>query len=97
MRDFITVSKLNEYLNQLINSDEFLVDFWLMGEISGLKLYQQSGHMYFTLKDEETSISCVMFKSRNRSLEFKPEDGIEVLARGYVSIYARQGKYQFYI
>ncbi|MDD2585361.1 MAG: exodeoxyribonuclease VII large subunit [Syntrophomonadaceae bacterium] len=97
MRDFITVSKLNEYLNQLINSDEFLVDFWLMGEISGLKLYQQSGHMYFTLKDEETSISCVMFKSRNRSLEFKPEDGMEVLARGYVSIYARQGKYQFYV
>lgn len=97
MKDFITVTKLNEYISYLINSDDFLADVWLMGEISGFKLYQQSGHMYFTLKDKETSISCVMFKSRNRNLNFKPEDGMEVLVRGSVSVYAKQGKYQFYV
>ncbi|MGE5391884.1 MAG: exodeoxyribonuclease VII large subunit [Deltaproteobacteria bacterium] len=96
MQDFISVSELNNYIGGLLEGDLFLRKFWLKGEISGFKLYQQSGHMYFNLKDADSSISCVMFKSRARLLEFKPEDGMEVLLRGSVSVFARQGKYQLY-
>lgn len=97
MNDFITVKELNNYIDELLRQDLFLRNFWIKGEISGFKYYRQSGHMYFTLKDEEAQVSCVMFKSRNRNLDFMPEDGQEVLLRGYVSIFAGQGKYQIYV
>lgn len=97
MKQFITVSELNAYLGTLIETDEFLSDFWLKGELSGYRYYRQSGHMYFTLKDSESAVSCVMFKSRAQKLDFEPEDGLDVLARGYLAIYGKQGKYQIYI
>lgn len=97
MQDYITVGMLNSYITRLLDHDTRLKDFWLKGEISGFRLYQQSGHIYFTLKDEEASVSCVMFKSKGQQLNFKPEDGMEVLLRGYVSVFARQGKYQVYV
>ena len=97
MQDYITVGMLNSYITRLLDHDAKLQDFWLKGEISGFRLYQQSGHIYFTLKDEEASVSCVMFKSKGQHLAFKPEDGMEVLLRGYVSVFARQGKYQVYV
>lgn len=97
IKEFLTVSELNDYITGLINEDSFLHDFWLKGEISGFKYYRQSGHMYFSLKDEDSYISCVMFKSRVRNLDFDPEDGMEVLIRGYVGVFAKQGKYQIYV
>lgn len=97
INEFVTVSELNDYINRLISNDDFLHDFWLKGEISGFKYYRQSGHMYFSLKDEDTCISCVMFKSRVRSLDFVPEEGMEVLLRGNVAVFAKQGKYQVYV
>ncbi|KUG05012.1 exodeoxyribonuclease vii large subunit [hydrocarbon metagenome] len=97
MQSFISVSELNDYISGLLAADEFLSDFWMRGEISGFKYYRQSGHMYFTLKDQETAVSCVMFKSRNQGLKFDPEDGLEVLVRVYVSVYPKQGKYQVYV
>ncbi len=97
MNDFITVSELNNHIESLLQQDMFLRNFWVKGEISGFRLYRQSGHMYFTLKDEEGQVSCVMFKSRNLKLEFMPEDGQEVLVRGYVSLFGQQGKYQVYV
>jgi exodeoxyribonuclease VII large subunit len=97
MNQFITVTQLNKYINQLLEQDMFLHSIWVKGEITGLKLYQQSGHMYFSLKDEESSISCVMFRNRNRNLQFKPENGMEILVRGNVSVFARQGRYQLYV
>ncbi len=97
MKGFISVSELNEYISGLLAADEFLADFWMKGEISGFRFYRQSGHMYFTLKDQETAVSCVMFKSRNLGLKFEPEDGLEVLVRVYVSVYPKQGKYQVYV
>lgn len=97
MNDILSVTELNNYLTGLVNEDTFLRNFWLKGEITGFKYYRQSGHMYFTIKDEETAISCVMFKSRVRGLDFSPEDGIEVLLRGYLSVFARQGRYQIYV
>ena len=63
VKDFITVKALNEYLGRVLESDPILQGFWLKGEISGYKLYQASGHMYFTLKDEDAVVSCVMFRS----------------------------------
>jgi exodeoxyribonuclease VII large subunit len=94
MNEFITVSELNNFISSILEGEPGLHGFWLKGEISGYKLYQQSGHMYFTLKDQESSVSCVMFKSRFGIWGFKPEDGMEVLLRGSVSVFARQGKYQ---
>ncbi|NLO22120.1 MAG: exodeoxyribonuclease VII large subunit [Syntrophomonadaceae bacterium] len=97
MKAFISVSELNEYISNLLAADEFLSDFWIKGEISGFKYYRQSGHMYFNLKDEQAAVSCVMFRNRNQGLKFELEDGLEVLARVYVSVYPRQGKYQVYV
>lgn len=97
MPDFITVSELNNHIENILSQDIFLRNFWVKGEISGFRLYRQSGHMYFTLKDEDAQVSCVMFKSRNRNLDFMPEDGQEVLMRGYVGLYREQGKYQIYV
>lgn len=93
----LTVSELNKFIGLLLESEPGLQDFWLRGEISGFKLYQQSGHMYFTLKDEESTVSAVMFKSRTRALKFMPENGMEVLARGSISVFNPQGKYQLYV
>lgn len=97
MKEILTVTELNSYIANLLDSDPFLGQLWLRGEISGFRLYQQSGHMYFTLKDEDSTISAVMFKSRARGLKFKPKDGMEVLLRASVSVFARQGKYQLYV
>jgi len=97
VKDYITVGMLNAYITRLLDHDEILQNIWLKGEISGFRLYQQSGHIYFTLKDEDAAVSCVMFKSKGQNLKFKIEDGMEVLLRGNVSVFARQGKYQVYV
>jgi exodeoxyribonuclease VII large subunit len=95
MNPYLSVSELNQYIAGILEQDSSLRDFWLKGEISGFKLYQQSGHLYFTLKDEDSAISAVMFRSRARRLDFQPENGLEVLVRGWVSVFAPQGRYQF--
>ena len=97
MNPYLSVSELNQYIAGILEQDSSLRDFWLKGEISGFKLYQQSGHLYFTLKDEDSAISAVMFRSRARRLDFQPENGLEVLVRGWVSVFAPQGRYQFYV
>ena len=97
MPNYINVSELNQYIAQLFEYDEILHNFWLKGEIIGFKRYQQSGHLYFNLKDKQSMVSCVMFRSRARGLRFIPEDGMEVLVRGSVALYARQGRYQVYV
>ena len=96
MQEFLSVTVLNEYITTLLDNDPMLQGVWVKGEISGFRLYQQSGHMYFTLKDGDSAISCVMFRSRAQSLNFLPEDGMEVLLLGSVSVFAKQGKYQLY-
>lgn len=97
MQEYFTVSELNDYINGMLTADTILYDCWLKGEISGFKAYQQSGHLYFTMKDRDSVVSSVMFKSRAQKLKFVPRDGLEVLARGSVSVFSKQGKYQFYI
>lgn len=96
MKEYFTVSELNEYINVLLEDDLNLVDCWIKGEVSGCKIYQQSGHMYFNLKDRDSVVSCVMFRSRVQKLCYVPEDGVEILVRGAIAVFAKQGKYQLY-
>ena len=97
MDKFLTVKELNGYVLDLMAQDELLSNLLLKGEISGLRLYQKSGHMYFTLKDDTAAVSCVMFKSQVQNLDFVPEDGREVLLQGRVSVFVKQGRYQVYV
>lgn len=91
-----TVSQINAYLKRLLDSNEILSDIWIKGEISNFKLHF-SGHMYITLKDEGGVLKAVMFKSSAMRLNFRPEDGMKVLARGRISVYEAGGAYQLYI
>lgn len=91
-----TVSQLNNYIKKVLDNNIILNDIWIKGEISNFKLHY-SGHMYITLKDEGGVLKAVMFKSAASQLQFMPEDGMKVLARGRISIYEAGGSYQLYI
>lgn len=91
-----TVSQINGYIKKILDSNIILNDIWIKGEISNFKLHY-SGHMYITLKDEGGVLKAVMFKSAAAGLNFKPEDGMKVLARGRISVYEAGGSYQLYI
>jgi len=91
----LTVRELTAYIKQLIDSDMLLSNVCVTGEISNFKLHS-SGHMYFSLKDEDAVIRCVMFRTYNARMKFMPEEGMKVIVRGYVSVYAPGGAYQLY-
>ena len=91
----ITVTELNRYVKEKVAEDEYLNSVYVKGEISNFK-HHYSGHMYFTLKDENSLIKCVMFKSQTATLNFIPKDGMKVLVLGSVSVYERDGIYQIY-
>lgn len=95
-REILTVRALTLYLKEVIDRDIILSSIWVRGEISNFK-HHSSGHMYFTLKDEHAMIRAVMFKGRNQGMQFKPIDGMRVIAGGYVSIYEKDGQYQLYV
>ncbi len=92
----ITVKQLNTYVKSLIESDVRLLSVAVTGEISNFKNHYSSGHWYFTLKDSDAQIRCVMFKLLNLRVPFDPCDGMKVIIKGRVSIYERDGQYQFY-
>lgn len=92
----ITVSQLNEHIRALIDDDPVLRGVCVQGELSNYKVYP-SGHHYFTLKDAEASVRCVMFKGSASHLRFRPESGMGVTAVGRVSVYPRDGAYQLYV
>lgn len=94
-REPVSVSQLNAYIKELLDYDINLSYISVRGEISNLKRHS-SGHIYFTLKDENAKIRCVMFKSYALLLKFIPEDGMNVVIQGSVSVYERDGQYQFY-
>ena len=94
-RQTLSVSQLNSRIKGLIDGDPELSDVCVRGELSNYKIYP-SGHHYFTLKDAESSIRCVMFKSSAVKLRFRPESGMGVTAFGRVSVYPRDGAYQLY-
>lgn len=91
----ITVTDLNEYIKNKIDGDEMLNNVLVKGEISNFKNHY-TGHMYFTLKDENSLIKCVMFKSYTTHLSFMPKDGMKVMVLGSVAVFERDGVYQIY-
>ena len=91
-----TVTALNAYLRELLETDEVLQDLWVRGEISNFS-QPRSGHLYFTLKDSESAMRCVMWKPSAMRLRFTPVDGMLVEAHGAMSIYPAQGQVQLYV
>ncbi len=92
----LTVRQLNLFVKSLIEGDVRLNDITVIGEISNFKNHYASGHLYFTLKDNDASIRCVMFKGYAQYIKFAVKDGLKVVLRGKVSIYEKDGQYQFY-
>ena len=97
MPTVLTVTQLTTYLKAVIEENEVLSTVYLKGEISNFTNHIRSGHYYFSLKDENSLIRAVMFRSSNQRLKFTPEDGMKVLVRGRVSVYERDGNYQLYV
>jgi len=91
----LTVTQLNDYVGGLFAKDPLLRNVRLTGEVSNFRV-TASGHAYFALKDEQSLIRCVMFRSDLARVDRLPEDGTSVIVGGYVSLYARDGQYQFY-
>lgn len=92
----ISVTELNSYIKNKIADDEYLNNVLIKGEISNFKNHY-TGHMYFTLKDENSLIKCVMFKTYAQKLNFMPKDGMKVFVLGGVSVFERDGVYQIYV
>ena len=90
-----SVSQVNQYIKRLLDSDGALSGIFVRGEISNYKTYP-SGHHYFSLKDAEGAIRCVMFRREAMNLRFRPENGMKAVAFGRVTVFPRDGQYQLY-
>ncbi len=89
------VSQVNEYVKALLDGEPILQDILVRGELSNYKIYP-SGHHYFTLKDKDSALRCVMFRSQAQRLRFRPENGMKAIAQGRISVFPRDGAYQLY-
>ncbi len=92
----LTVTQVNAYIKALLDEIPHIKNIYICGEISNFKHYYNSGHMYFTLKDEKSQLKAVMFSSDNYRLKFQPENGMKVICFGQVGVYERDGVYQLY-
>lgn len=92
----LKVSEVNKYIKRLFVGDPILSNVCVEGEISNFK-HHYSGHMYFSLKDENNKIKCVMFKGYNKNIDIILKDGMKVIINGYISVYERDGNYQLYV
>ena len=96
MPTIYSITQINAYIQGRMNEDPMLAQVAVRGEISNYKLYP-SGHHYFTLKDEQSALKCVMFKGNAMSLRFRPASGMKVIGLGRISVYPRDGQYQLYV
>ena len=96
MQNIYTVAQVNAYIKNMFTQDFMLQSVFIRGEVSNCK-YHSSGHIYFTLKDEKGTLSCVMFKGNRDGLAFTLKEGQQVVAGGSVDVYERDGKYQLYV
>lgn len=94
-QQILTISQINEYIRNIMDNDRLLAGVAVKGEISNYKVYP-SGHHYFTLKDEGAALKCVMFRGNAIKLRFRPDNGMQVVAIGKISVYPRDGAYQLY-
>ncbi len=94
--DYLLVSEVNKYIKNIFESEEFLNNIYIKGEISNIKFHTR-GHLYFSLKDETSKINAVMFNYSTNNLGFVPKDGDSVLIRGKVTVYEATGGYQVYV
>ena len=94
--NYITVTQLTKYIKYKIDTDQNLMKIYLKGEISNFKNHT-SGHLYFTIKDENTRINAIMFSSNASKLKMTPQDGMKVLVSGRISVYEQTGSYQIYV
>ena len=96
MNEVMTVTQVNSYIKSLFGNDEVMKSAIVSGEISNIN-FHSSGHIYLTLKDEKSVLKGIFFKGSQASLKFRPENGMKVICRGYISIYEAAGQYQLYI
>lgn len=92
-----TILEINSYIKALVEEEALLQDVYAVGEISNFKNHYATGHFYLTLKDAQSEIRAVMFRSNARKLKFVPQDGMKVLVHGRIGVYHQAGTYQFYI
>lgn len=95
MQNIYTVGQVNSYIKNMFAQDFLLQELSVKGEVSNCK-YHSSGHIYFTLKDEKGTIACVMFAGNRSGLGFRMKEGMQVVVRGGIEVYERDGKYQMY-
>jgi len=93
----LTVTQINTYIKSMIDGDFNLSNIYVTGEISNFTNHYRTGHFYFTLKDEKSSIKAVMFRQYSESIRFEPYDGLKVILRAKVSVFERDGVYQLYV
>ena len=89
------VAEVNQLVKQLLDGEPMLQNIYVRGELSNYKMYP-SGHHYFTLKDADGALRCVMFRGQASRLRFRPENGMQVIARGRITVFPRDGAYQLY-
>ena len=97
MAELLTVTALNRYVKARLDGDDFLFDLALRGEIANFVQNARSGHCYFSLRDEQSSVKAVMFRSDARRLAFRPEEGMRVVVRCRATLYERDGAFQIYV
>lgn len=91
-----SVSKVNSYIRGMFEDDVLLSRIWVRGEVSNVSFHRASGHIYFSLKDEKSQLSCTMFSSKRRGLDFQLANGQDVQVHGNIGVFERDGKYQLY-
>ena len=94
-QQILTITQINEYIRSMMDSDRLLMNVAVKGELSNYKVYP-SGHHYFTMKDGGGALKCVMFKGSAMKMRFRPENGMQVIAMGRITVYPRDGAYQMY-
>ncbi len=97
MKKFLSISEINLYIKNLLESDVILNDIWVIGEISNVKFYPKGGQVYFTLSDGFSQINAVMYESNLQQLKFKLTDGLQVMGKGKLKVFHKKGSYNLQI
>ena len=92
----LSVTEVNHFIKTMLDGNSVLKNLMVEGEISNLK-FHSSGHVYFSLKDSQSRIACVMFRNHVQNLKFRPAEGMKITIKGGMSVFERNGQYQIYV